>query len=398
MRQTDIAELIQQGEGAKLEFKRDGVRPESMAKEIVAFANMNGGRILVGVEDDGAISGAQRKNLQAWLMDTVIGRYVSPFILPGYEEVAMAGGKVAVIDVPMGAAKPYKVKRGDRSDMYVRYGNVCRLADNMQTVRLFESGGLLSVERFPVHGSTLGELSELRYRYYFTKRLRINEKIDADFLRRQDFTVGEEGRMACSYFAYALFALKPGVRLPQAQVRVTVFPGADMDYEMRFDEILDAPYVALNTELGVAEPAIHDRAIAALKPFISRDYVVERVREREWDYPPDAMEEAIINGLIHRDWTRQDYVRVAAYNDRLEITSPGALPNGMTIEKIKEGRQATRNPEMAKVFRAYGYLEGLGMGIRRKIIPLCVERNGREPVFEANEHFFKVTMYKREGR
>ena len=83
----DLLELTNQTEGAKLEFKRDDERPETFAKEIVAFANMNGGIVLVGVEDDGSISGIKRHNLQEWLMDTVIGRYVHPFILPDYEEI-----------------------------------------------------------------------------------------------------------------------------------------------------------------------------------------------------------------------------------------------------------------------------------------------------------------------
>ena len=297
MRPTELARLIQQGEGAKLEFKRDGARPESIAKQIVAFANMNGGRILVGVEDDGAISGVQKKNLQAWLMDVVIGRYVSPRILPDYQEVTIDGGVVAIIEVPMGAAKPYKVTKGERSDTYLRYGNVCRLADDMQMVRLFESGGLLSVERFPVHGSKFGELSELRYKHYFSKLLEVDGDLDEEFMLQQDFMVGEEGRLACSYFAYALFALQPGVRLPQAPLRVTVFPGADMDYETLLDETLDAPYVALRTELGAAEPAIQDRAIAALKPFISKSRVTRRVRERQWDYPRTPSRKRLLTGL-----------------------------------------------------------------------------------------------------
>ena len=392
--QADLVSLIKQGEGPKLEFKRDDVRPESLAKEIVAFANMNGGQVLLGVEDDGGISGIKRKNLQEWLLDVVIGRYISPHILPDYQEVEVKGGAVAVIEVPMGTAKPYAVKRGERSDVYVRYGNICRLADRTRMIRLFATGGHLSVERFPVHGSKLDELSELRYQHYLSQLLRMRGEINEELLTSQDIMVGKPGERVCSYFAYALFALKPGVRLPQAPVRVVVFPGQDKDYELLLDEVLDAPYVELRTDFGATEPAIQERVIHALKPFISRDKMVNRVRQREWDYPPNAVEEAVINGLIHRDWTNQNQVRVEAYSDRLEILSPGALPNNLTIDKIKSGRQQARNPEIVKVFRAYGYLEGLGMGIRHKIIPLCLERNGREPDFEATEDDFKVIMYK----
>ena len=86
---SEFWEIVSQGEGAKLEFKRDDIRAESLGKEIVSFANMNGGRILLGVEDNGEISGVSRENLQAWIMDNVIGRHVHPHILPDYEEVVV---------------------------------------------------------------------------------------------------------------------------------------------------------------------------------------------------------------------------------------------------------------------------------------------------------------------
>ena len=114
MLKTQITEAVAADENAKTEFKRDDARPERLAREIVSFANMNGGRILLGVEDDGTVSGIRRENLQAWLMDTVIGRYVTPPIIPDYEEIATDDGRIAVVDVPMGAAKPYAVRRGDK--------------------------------------------------------------------------------------------------------------------------------------------------------------------------------------------------------------------------------------------------------------------------------------------
>ena len=171
MLKTDLQDIIDAGEGSKTEFKRDGLRPEQLAREIVSFANMNGGRILLGVEDDGTVSGVRRRDLQAWVMDAVIGRCVVPPLIPDYEEVAMDGGVVAVIDVPPGVAKPYAVKRGERLDGYLRLGNTCQLASREQMARLFESGGLVSVEKMPVHGSDAGELDGRRLREYFERIL-----------------------------------------------------------------------------------------------------------------------------------------------------------------------------------------------------------------------------------
>ena len=108
MLKSDLHALIEAGEGSRTVFKRDGVRPEQLAREIVSFANMNEGRILLGVEDDGTISGVQRQDLQAWLMDTVVRRHVVPPIVPGYDEVAMDGSRVAVIEVPPARPSPMR--------------------------------------------------------------------------------------------------------------------------------------------------------------------------------------------------------------------------------------------------------------------------------------------------
>ena len=104
----DPRAIIAGGENAKTEFGRDDrtLRPERLAREIVAFANMNGGMIVIGVEDDGSVSGVTRRNLQAWLMDTVIGRYIDPQIVPNYDEFVLDGKQIAVVTVPAGSAKP----------------------------------------------------------------------------------------------------------------------------------------------------------------------------------------------------------------------------------------------------------------------------------------------------
>ena len=397
MLKSELLELIGQGEGATLEYKRDDIRPESLAKEIVGFANMTGGKILMGIEDDGSISGVQRDNLHEWLMDPVINRYVHPYILPEYEETTLENKKVAVINIHQGNNKPYVLRRNDREDIYVRYGNTCQLATREQQARLFDTGGLLSAEKFPVHGSTIADLDERRYEEYFYNVLQYSSKDKLQkLLIDHSFLVGEPPNLSCSYFAYALFAKAPKLRLPQAGLRLTVYAGEDKDYNALFDRDFDIPlveYRGSNQISDSVETALHENI--RLQEYISREELRHMTREKVWDYPKEVIRELVINALIHRDWTKQDYVRVVIYANRFEITSPGALPNGMTVERIKSGVSVQRNPLSSRIFRDYGYLEQQGMGIRLKVIPLMLQENGREPDFEATEDRFKVTLWKK---
>jgi len=396
---SEVRELIHRGEGAKLEFKRDDIRAEQLAREIVSFANMNGGCILLGVEDDGAISGVQRNNLQAWVMDSVIGRLVHPHIHPDYEEITLDDKEIVVLTIHMGTAKPYVLKQKDRQDIYVRYGNTCQLTSREQQARLFESSGLISAEKFPVYGSSVDELDKRRYTEYFVELLGEEQRTDwHEFLVNRSFLVNGQSALHCSYFAYALFAKSPQLKLPQAGARVTVYPGNDKDYDTLLDENLNVPLIEYHGDSPSSDPptegALHDRIIDMLRPHISRERLTGTTRKLSWDYPFEAIRELLVNAFIHRDWTRQNYVRVVAYDNRLEVISPGALPNGITIEKIKFGQQSPRNPNCIRIFRDYGYLEDQGMGIRRKVIPLTLEHTGKEPEFEASEDYFKVVLWK----
>ena len=408
---SELDELISRGEGFKLEFKRDddGLEPETVAKEIVAFANMRGGTILFGVEDEKAveddirriISGIQRTDLQAWLMDTVIGRYVHPYVDIEYKEVKYSDKTVAVVEVPEGNAKPYVLRRNHREDIYVRSGSSCQLASREQIVRLSEAGGLLSVEQMPVHGSSVEDLDERRCREYLVNYLQHTEKELEDIhglLVTHKFLVGKMLLQRCSHAGCVLFGKSPQRKLPQAGLRLTVYASVDKDPSPRLDQIYDLPLVEYRGELRAPEPidsALHQSI--RLQEYISHEEVVDRIRRRIWDYPEAAVLELIINALIHRDWTKQDCVRVVVYSDRLEVISPGALPNGLTVDDIKRGASHPRNPIMVRVFGRYGYLEGQGMGIRLKVIPLMRRDNGRDPEFEATEQYFKVTLRKRQS-
>lgn len=99
-----------------------------------------------------------------------------------------------------------------------------------------------------------------------------------------------------------------------------------------------------------------------------------------------------MNSLVHRDWTRSGEVEVVNYFDRIEVTSPGALQNSMTIEKMKAGQRSPRNPIIVEVMRDYGYVDSRGMGVRRKIIPLTRDFVGKEAQFELSDDFLRVDI------
>jgi len=399
----DPRAIIAGGENAKTEFKRDdrNLRPERLAREIVAFANMNGGMIVIGVEDDGAVSGVTRRNLQAWLMDTVIGRFIDPQVVPDYDEFVLDGKQIAVVTVPAGSAKPYAVRHQERTDYYIRLGDTVQRAGREQMARLFQSGGLVSVEKMPVHGSSLADLDMRRLDDYFMSVL--GEEAVPDWQRtllNRELLVADEWRRevrTCSHAGIVLFAREPRRRMPQAGIRLLVFPGTDMDYDANLDEVLDLPFVGLKERRGgrqFVEQSLPNRVLSYLQPHISRERLEGMQRSRHWDYPTEVIRELLVNAFAHRDWTRPSDVQLAVYADRLEVHSPGALPNGVTVEKAKDGLRVPRNSNIVNILRDYDYMEHRGMGIRRKVIPLTRAHNGTDPDFDATEDYFKVTLRK----
>ena len=399
----DPRAIIAGGENAKTEFKRDDrtLRPERLAREVVAFANMNGGMIVIGVEDDGAVSGVTRRNLQAWLMDTVIGRFIDPQIVPDYEEFVLDGKQVAVVTVPAGSAKPYAVRHQERTDYYIRLGDTVQRAGREQMARLFQSGGLVSVEKMPVHGSSPADLDMRRLEDYFLAVL--GEEAVPDWQRtllNRELLVADEWRpevRTCSHAGIVLFAHEPRRRMPQAGIRLLVFPGTDMDYDANLDEVLDIPFVGLKERRGgrqFVEQSLPNRVLSYLQPHISRERLEGMQRRRHWDYPTAVIRELLVNAFAHRDWTRQTDVQLTVFVDRLEVLSPGSLPNGVTVEKAKEGLRVPRNPNIVNILRDYDFMEHRGMGIRRKVIPLTRAHNGTDPKFDATEDYFKVTLRK----
>lgn len=406
MLKTELLEIIANGENSGVEFKRDDIRPEQLAKEIVALANLRGGMVLLGVEDDGAISGVQRDDLETWVMDIVFGRYIHPLLLPFYEVIALDDGKrVAVVSIATGTSKPYVLRHNGREDIYVRVASTSRLATREQQARLFESGGMLHSEMLPVSGAAFEALDRERLQDYLLTLAGDRElpATDEAWLRRMIglgfMTETGVATPVCTIAGLVLFGRTPRRFLRQAGVRWMAFTGNDKTYQALDDTILDGPLVGRFDSRGGSGELIERGLIEDLpdrmQPFVSvEDETLAQGlrRQRTWHYPPEALRESIINALAHRDWTRALEVEVVSYADRLEVLSPGALQNAMTIEKVLAGQRSPRNPIIVEVLRDYGYVDARGMGVRNKIVPLMLEENGVRPDFEATEDYVRVVL------
>ena len=403
---AELLELIANGENSGVEFKRDDLRPEQIAREVVALANFRGGRLLLGVEDDGTISGVRRDGLERWVMDTVFGRYVHPMIKPFYEEVRIDERRVAVVTVTEGTAKPYVVRHRGQEQVYVRMGSASQLASRDQRMGLFSAGSMLYAESLPVSGSGLRALSKERLADYLTTVLGLTDlpATNAEWNERLcdlGFMVENPGRSAvCTIAGLVLFGYRPRRLMRQAGVRWMAFKGEDRACDALDDQVIDGPLVALWREQSgggreLVEKGLIERLAGAMRPFITEEAgeVDESMsRQRRWHYPFEAVREAVVNSVTHRDWTRYEEIAVVRYADRMEILSPGALPNFMSVQKMLAGRRSPRNLLISDVMRDYGYADARGMGVRNKIVPLLQARNGVAPEFDADEDHLKLTM------
>ncbi|CAK8712109.1 MAG: ATP-dependent DNA helicase RecG [Candidatus Electronema aureum] len=408
MRTAELLEIIRNGENSGVEFKRDDIRPEQLAKEIVALANLQGGRVLLGVEDNGAVTGIRRPDLQEWVLN-VFRDKVHPQIIPFYEEMELEEGcRVAVVSLSPGIAKPYVLRHNGREDVYIRMGDRSELATREQQLRLFQSGGMLHVETLPVAGTSIDFLDLDRLNFYLAS---IIEDPELPVSREQWIErllglglMAEDGlgNKVCSIAGLVCFGIRPRRYLPQAGLRLMVFDGKDKEYQARLDTVLDGP-LAGRWRMIAGQRELVDRGVieqfaAAIQPFISCEEadVDETMRRgKEFFYPWQAVRETVINALAHRDWSRSVDVEVSSYADRLEVISPGALQNSMTVAKMIAGQRSPRNPLIMEILRDYGYVDARGMGVRTKVIPLMRQHNGAEPVFEASEDCLKIVLPKR---
>lgn len=412
MLKSELLEIIANGENSGIEFKRDDIRPEKLAKEIVALANFQGGRVILGVEDDGTVSGLRQTNTQEWVLN-VFRDKIFPQIIPFYEELKIdEKHRVAIIHVAMGVSKPYTLRHNNREEIYIRMGNRSELASREQQLRLFESGGLLHVEVLPVAGTSLIDLDLDRLRYYLSAIVE-DPVIPNDPSEWENRLLGlglmvsdGMGHTVCTVAGMICFGINSRGFLRQAGLRVMAFSGTDKEYQALLDEVLDAPLVG-RWQIGakghkqLVDDGLIEKFASTIMPFITQESpnIDEHMRrEKIFFYPWEAVRETVINALAHRDWTRSVDIEVTSYSDRLEVISPGKMQNSMTISKMVAGQRLPRNTLIMEILRDYGYVDSRGMGVRTKVIPLMKKFNQVDPTFEATDDYLKTVLPRKKSR
>ena len=412
MLKSELLEIIANGENSGVEFKRDDIRPEQLAKAVVALANVQGGRILLGVEDDGSITGLRRENTQEWVLN-VFRDKVHPQIIPFYEEIRIESSvQVGVISLSPGISKPYVVRHNNREEVFIRMGDRSERASREQHLRLFETGGLLHVEVLPVGGTSFRNLDTNRLEYYLRTVMddpdvpsndRNSEPAWVERLLGLGFMTKDGlGNEVCTIAGLVCFGITPRRYLRQAGIRVMAFSGHDKEYQALLDVSLDGPLVGRwqvseSGQKQLVDEGLIEKFSSTIEPFISEEAsgIDENMRrEKRWHYPWEAVRETVINALAHRDWTRSVEVEVTCYADRMEVISPGSLQNSITISKMKAGQRSPRNTLIMEILRDYSYVDSRGMGIRTKVIPLMRRINQTDPEFEATEDYLKTVLYR----
>jgi len=358
METLELLTILAQGEDSQHQFKKNINNDESLSAEMVAFSNGKGGQIFIGVKDKGVISGLTAEDIKRLnnMISNVASEHVRPAINPTTQNLMTENGLVLIIDVPSGINKPYQDKNGV---FWVKSGSDKRRATSREEIqRLFQTSGLVHADESPANGLTIADIDMDYFRAFFQKRY--GESLEKQQLPLeqiiQNLNLGNNGVLNLT--GALLFAKQPSIRLPAFMVKAGCFPGTSIAVESYSDSRDVTGKIA-----DVFQQTIS--FVYANIRYIQGDQTVNSVGSPE--IPRIALEEIIVNALVHRDYFISAPIRVFVLDDRVEIISPGHLPNNLTIENIKAGNSNARNPVLASFANQILPYRGYGSGIMRAL-------------------------------
>jgi ATP-dependent DNA helicase RecG len=375
----DLLTHLTRHEGKTLEFKRDLSSPEGILKTIVAFANTSGGVLLLGVEDGTKkVKGVHNVLAEEERLASLIADSISPKLVPSMEVMPWRKTQVLAVEIYPSPTRPHHLNRlGPVEGVFVRVGSTNRRADSFLIEEMRRYNQVSSFDEQPMPDLN-SEAIDFRVASEFFKPIR---KLTLSGLQSLKITTAYQGRFVPTIGGVLLFGATRLDRFPDAWIQVGRFEGKDRR------RILDS------TEIRTYLPGAAEEAIAFLQKHMTRESVIGPVKRADlWTFPAIAVREAIMNAIVHADYAQHGApIRVALFDDRLEIENPGLLPFGLTIEDIRKGISKLRNRVIGRVFQELGLIEHWGSGIQR-MTAACRDRGMDAPQFEEIGTHFRVTL------
>ncbi len=381
MNHETIYSLIQGGENSAVEFKSAKVRPDSLAREIVAFANSLGGIILLGIEDDGTITGLEPEvNSEEWVMNIARNNVIPPIGI-SFSAIEFTGFQIGVIQVPKGKDKPYQT-----SDFrfLVRVGSTNRQASIHELMRLFQQSGAYHFDVTELDGTSIKNLNLSQISSYFDS-YKVSFEMLSEFEKIQLLSntdiLGEAGQVTVA--GMLVFGTQPQKHIPMSGITFARFQGTEFGAELLDKQLIEG---SLSFQI--------DSCTALIRNHVSRPSRIERNLRSDThaQYSEKVFRELIVNACCHRNYSISgSRIRVFVFDDRLEVISPGRLPNSVSIAKLRAGVSYAVNPAIVKFMENLNYIDKLGRGLPM----VCMEALSlrKEVLFEEIGEEFKVVLY-----
>ncbi len=368
MNREEFGFILQEGEGLKIEFKES---LKNIDREIVAFANAEGGRIFLGIDDYNKVRGVRVDNkLKSQVQD--IADNCDPPVKIGIEGM----DNVLIISVKEGDNKPYRCKDG----FFIRLGPNSQKLSRDEILEIATGEGKIRFDEIPNRDFDFKEFDKDKLNAFLEKAGITKTIKNEDVLINLGVAKRVKGKIQFNNAGVLFFSREPYKIVRQAYVTCIRFSGTqNVDIIDRVDLKDD---IISNI----------DNAIKFVRRNTRLSYEIKAIKRREIpEYPTEAIREAVINALMHRNYFEKGAnVFVNIFDDRLEVYNPGGLPKG--LDKKDFGKKGVRrNPLIADILHRAGYVEKAGTGISR-MKRAMMERGLPEPKIEITD-FFTITFY-----
>lgn len=352
----NILDEIKQGESKTIEFKEQMPKNDSIAKTVIAFANTAGGRLVIGVNDSLKIVGIAEESIfqTQEKISSIIHDLCYPNIIPEVYTVQVDSKILLVIEIFRGNLLPYWFKpKGLQEGTYIRIGSSNRAADKVM---------IMDLQRQRMHRSFDEEanleytLDDLELDTVYNAFSKIGKSCDREKLKNLKLITRFNEIFSPSNALMIVLG-----RLDNVQIKCARFKGTTME------SFID------KKEFGGTLFDMLEKSMEFLQNHLHLSATIEGLQRTEhYEIPLAALREIILNAIIHRDYTRNSDIKIAIYDDIVEIISVGGFVNGLTIDDIGNGRSELRNKVLANLFRELGYIESWGSGIGR-VRTMCLE-------------------------